>query len=498
MTAAQTQPAVESPTLSHLYQTEYRRKRLRHAAASTHTRYKVTLRGLDKFLGHTATTADLKDDTIADYLAWLVQHGKSPFYANSQRNHLLALWRFIARKRLVEEFPDVERVPEPEKIPQAWSADELARLFASAKRQLGTIAGIPAGPWWFALLSLLWDTGERIGAVLKIEWHQIDLAGGWLTVPAEHRKFGRKGKVFKLGAETLAALRDIQQPTRAVVFAWDRNPTYLWTCFNEVLCGAGLPNDRRSKFHRMRRSTASHFEAAGGNATDLLGHSMRRVTEAYLDPRIVRKQQAADVLFRPAHAEVEAPAAVTTVAADAPDDSPIAGLIGEYHAATAGKHKWASQAVYLLRHVLRLANVTTLGELSAETILAAIEGHAKTMVTADKYRKGVLTFVRWLVRTKGMGGSVLTCAQELSAADNPALSERLAEGVLRVRAKQKPRLPRERIREAMQRAGLSEHQLAKAIGLSRGHLSNVLLGKRPVGANLDKALRRVLKLSRGG
>lgn len=492
---AQTPQPADNPTLLHLYETEYKRKRLRHAAASTHARYQNTLRAFDKFLEHVATTADLTDDVVSDYLAWTVKRGCSPFTANAERNHLLALWRFIARKRLVDEFPDVERVPEPEKIPQAWSADELARLFASAKRQLGTIAGIEAGAWWFALLSLLWDTGERIGAVLKIEWAQIELKNGWLTVPAEHRKFGRKGKLFKLGAETVAALRAMQQPSRNIVFAWDRAPSYLWQCFSEVLCGADLPMDRRSKFHRMRRSTASHFEAAGGNATDLLGHSMRRVTEAYLDPRIVTKQQASDLLFRPAHADVEAPQ-IVSVAADAPGDSLVAGLIAEYHAATAGKHKWASQAVYMLRHVLRLANVTTLGELSAETILAAIEGHAKTMVTADKYRKGVLTFVRWLVRTKGMGGSVLTCAEGLSAQDNPALAERLADGVLRVRAKQKPKPAREQIREAMQKAGLSEHEVARRIGLSRGHLSNVLLGKRPVSANLEKALRKVLKLGR--
>jgi integrase len=49
----------------------------------------------------------------------------------------------------------------------------------------------------------------------------------------------------------------------------------------------------------MRRSVASHYEAAGGNATELLGHSSRSVTLAYLDPRIVPQQHAVDLLFRP-------------------------------------------------------------------------------------------------------------------------------------------------------------------------------------------------------
>ena len=41
------------------------------------------------------------------------------------------------------------------------------------------------------------------------------------------------------------------------------------------------------------------MKAAGGNASNLLGHSGRRVTEKYLDPRVVTPPQASDMLFRP-------------------------------------------------------------------------------------------------------------------------------------------------------------------------------------------------------
>ena len=62
---------------------------------------------------------------------------------------------------------------------------------------------------------------------------------------------------------------------------------------------AGLPDTREYKFHAIRKSTASHYEAAGGNATELLGHSSRKVTQGYLDPRIVRTKPAVELLFRP-------------------------------------------------------------------------------------------------------------------------------------------------------------------------------------------------------
>lgn len=51
-----------------------------------------------------------------------------------------------------------------------------------------------------------------------------------------------------------------------------------------------LPHDRRCKPQRIRRTFASFIESAGGDATEALGHSCRRVTlESYIDPTVVRK-----------------------------------------------------------------------------------------------------------------------------------------------------------------------------------------------------------------
>jgi integrase len=56
---------------------------------------------------------------------------------------------------------------------------------------------------------------------------------------------------------------------------------------NKILERAGLPKDRRCKFHKIRKTTASYYEAAGGSAQRLLDHSSPAVTRKYLDPRIV-------------------------------------------------------------------------------------------------------------------------------------------------------------------------------------------------------------------
>jgi integrase len=87
--------------------------------------------------------------------------------------------------------------------------------------------------------------------------------------------------------------------SRRLLFPWPYSPSTLYNHYSRLLRRAGLPDDRKSKPQRMRRSFASHLEAAGGNATAALKHSSRKVTErAYLDPRIVGGQNHARLLPR--------------------------------------------------------------------------------------------------------------------------------------------------------------------------------------------------------
>lgn len=272
---------------------------LRGRSERTCQLYATSLRTFEKFLGRESTLADLTDETVARFLYWFRRLPRSPYSVNKERSNLLAIWRFACRKKFVEVWPDVKADIEPKRVPQAWTADELERLFAAIDKEAGWIAGVPAAAWWEALHRVAWDSGERIAAIMALQWSNLDLRGGWLRVPAEVRKGKREDRVFRLAADTLVALKAIRHPPRDAVFPWPFNPSYLWPRYAKILKRAGLPADRKSKFHRMRRSVASHYEAAGHSATELLGHSARRVTMAYLDPRIVAERHASDVLFRP-------------------------------------------------------------------------------------------------------------------------------------------------------------------------------------------------------
>lgn len=176
---------------------------------------------------------------------------------------------------------------------------ETERLFAVASAAPGTIGRVATGDWWRALLLVCWDTGERIGAVWSVTWPDVDLTSGWVRVPAESRKGGRCDRLYRLAPDTVAALRPLRANGTGAVFATHFGRQALWIRLRRILRRAGLPSDRRSMFHRIRRSVASYVAAAGGNAQDVLGHSSPAVTRCYLDPRIVEPAQAVDWLWRP-------------------------------------------------------------------------------------------------------------------------------------------------------------------------------------------------------
>lgn len=278
----------------------YESRNLQFASEGRRRQYRIQLKHLGAHLKREGTTDDLTDAAVTSFLS-AFRAGRSPATVNKARTHLLALWRFAARKGIVSDWPDVPAMPEPRRTPAAWSSSQLARLWAALSEAKGFVGGIPAAAWWRSLHAVAWDTGERIGALLAVEPGHVDLADGWLHVPAENRKFGREDRLFPLHRETCQELRGVLavQRNRGLVWPCPFSQATLYRRYSAILKRAELPADRRSKFHRMRRSAASHLKAAGGDAQALLGHASAATTRGYIDPRIAVEQNASSLLFRP-------------------------------------------------------------------------------------------------------------------------------------------------------------------------------------------------------
>lgn len=281
-------------TLQAFFNKQYKPKRLIGKSQSIIRIYKTCFRKFSRWIGRPAVLSDLTDDTVAEYL-YALSEVRSMHTVDREYTCIVALWRFAARKRLVDLFPEIPKPQGPAPIPDAWSPEELDKLLATAKEWDGNYSGVDAGLYWESLIRVIYDTGERIGAVLKIEKHH--LADGWLSVPAMNRKGRLAGKQFKLSERTNDRLQQVAaKQLDRYLFQWPYSDCYLWIVYGQILEAAGLPNNRRTKLHKLRRTVATYYEAAGGNATQLLGHSSRKITEAYLDQRYVKTPQPCDII----------------------------------------------------------------------------------------------------------------------------------------------------------------------------------------------------------
>lgn len=266
-----------------------------------HTRqqYRFALANFAEAVGHAPQLADLCDDNVAIMMRQLLDRQLAPRTINGRRDRIHALWTWLAKRGYIAEWPTTPPVDEPLRTPRAWTEKQIHALFNAASLERGTKKGIPKWQWWTLLLSLLWDSGERVTAIMGAKWEHLDMEGRWLHLPAELRKGRKRDMIYKLSPETVAQLRMMQRRSPEYLLPPIYNRGYLWQAYERLLKEAGLPVNRGSKFHRIRKSVASHFEAAGGDAQKLLGHSTRAITDAYLDPSICVPPQAVDRLFRP-------------------------------------------------------------------------------------------------------------------------------------------------------------------------------------------------------
>ena len=283
----------------------------RYAVLQDLTDRTVVLYGhtLDRFrdcLGHEPTIDDLDDMVVAAFLRWraVTPHKRGIVSAASvakDKAQLVAIANFAAKKRMrrssgeMVEFLALPRGRTIRHAPQAYTADEVTRLILEARRRQGTVDGHTAAWWWSTLIYTAWQTAERIGALLAVRWADVDLDGRTLLFRAETRK-GRSSDLLRSITPDLAdLLRPEQRDPERPVWHWDRKfYTSIWVSLRLIARRAKV---RGTGFHKLRKASASYVHAAGGDATDHLGHSKPEVTRAhYIDSRITHVKPAVEFL----------------------------------------------------------------------------------------------------------------------------------------------------------------------------------------------------------
>ncbi len=285
-------------TLEDFFARVYRPLRLRSGSPHTERLHRAAISSLRKHLLREPTLDDLDDLTLATFLEDRAS-SVSPYTVERERCSLMALARLAFERRLLPIMPVVMPGKLPRRNPSAWTIADVQALLAVCRRQPGMIAGVPASDWWAALVMVAWESGERVGALMAAS--PRDWRAPHLSIPAEARKGGREGKIYTLSPATAAAVAAIVVPGSDRVWKWPYCQTYLWTRMSKLLKAAGL-HGKRLGFHQIRRTAASHFAAAGGDAAAFLGHaagSGSKVAAAwYVDARLLPTRPAHEVLPR--------------------------------------------------------------------------------------------------------------------------------------------------------------------------------------------------------
>lgn len=269
--------------------TIYLPQKLRITGEKTRETYRLVVRQIQETIGRTPRVRDLTNEVICLMLRRLADSGLSLHTVQQRRNYVVALANWCSRRGIIGWWVSVERIRTPEVVPRAWTMDELRQLFKACCDFPGKYCGVPASAWWLAFHAVCWDTAERTGAVLAILDGWVCLETGILSIPAEVRKGGQQAATYQLKPHTVELLRPLVAAAKArpdgKVFATGQTVHTFYIHYGQLLKSAGLPTTRKFKPQRIRRTFATFLEIAGGDATEALKHSCRRVTrESYLDP----------------------------------------------------------------------------------------------------------------------------------------------------------------------------------------------------------------------
>ena len=298
-------------TTLHDFFSMYQKRRLSDRSKLTAVQYVNTIKVFGRFIGtDSPTLEDITEDTWSEWKSHMLEEGMSRATINKHRRHLLTLlnwgreWRQTTSTVTSKSLTPVDELLGS---PVAWTVEEIGRLLDAAHRSRGRVGAIKLSDFWTALILTIYDTGARKGVLLTItprEWFPAERA---ICLPACKQK-QKTTQWCLVTPQTVDAINRIYCPDAQWLFNWthDRHPTASWNwlnrCFRELVLAAGLDIEH-GLFHRIRRTSASYkHKYSPGSATYELGHSSSRVTERYLDPRIIGGSKIVDLMPRPSFA----------------------------------------------------------------------------------------------------------------------------------------------------------------------------------------------------
>jgi len=126
--------------LRHYFETRFKPAKLSNRHRQTCYQYELNLRRFDEFLERPALISDLTDEAVATCMAWLkTKKDLSVASIGKFRDNFCCLWKYLNAVRIVDTLPTIDAIPEPKRIPRAWSRAEIEQLWQALARLPGKV-----------------------------------------------------------------------------------------------------------------------------------------------------------------------------------------------------------------------------------------------------------------------------------------------------------------------------------------------------------------------
>lgn len=211
---------------------------------------------------------------------------------NKNLQLLRAIFNFHMKRRRVQYNPVVPVGLLKIQIPSVvfWTQNETLQFLNYAeKKYAGTGREVIAFMVKFAL-----NTGMRMGEIVALSWHDVDMDNRLITVRRSYDSFQRcirestKGRKIRHVPINSAIYDDLARMRES------RRHELVFTINGSVIDRSNLTHDfqrdaveagvRKIRFHDLRHTYASHFMMNGGDIyhlKEILGHSDMLMTQRY-------------------------------------------------------------------------------------------------------------------------------------------------------------------------------------------------------------------------
>lgn len=233
-----------------------------------------------------ANVTTLENFTTASVRSWLVRHAHlSSTTLRTYDRSLRVVANWLHRRGYLAKNPlaDLPKPKATQPVIATLTAADLAAMFVEARRRRNPLRDA-------ALLTLLIDTGVRVGEATSLHLHSVDWAQGSVSVT------GKTGaRIVPFGRQTKRALRQYidgercsRAPAQRAVFltrTGDALTSHAATqLVRKLATAAGITTTKLGP-HTFRHTYSVEFVRAGGDAFTLqrlLGHSTLDMTRRYV------------------------------------------------------------------------------------------------------------------------------------------------------------------------------------------------------------------------